>query len=53
MLDSISRKCQSNFISSKIETLLSIFITECLFSMEKSGWMNCLRVKYDEKLFTL
>ena len=53
MLDSISRKCQSNFISSKTETLLSIFITECLFSMEKSGWMKCLRVKYDEKLFTL
>ena len=53
MLESTSRKCQSNFTSSKIETLLSIFITECLFSMEKSGWMKCLRVKYDEKLFTL
>ena len=44
MLDPISRKCQSNFISSKTEIPISIFITEYLFSMEKSGWMKCLRI---------
>lgn len=44
MLDPISRKCQSNFINSKTEIPISIFITKCLFSMEKSGWMKCLRI---------